>query len=345
MMNNKIILLYYSVFILLSGIFISCQKEESPTEEDDLTEIILLFEQPNISDLNNYVSKNPNELIYQVEDQMQMTSYQLHLPTSENYSYPITNWDIGEFTGVPSSTPLEKSQISISASNSRKGSTAFQASGEAVGAINSPHLFPEIIDKISGTLIFPVHPLHVTYSSNRRVRPFADNRKSLNMSLEIKMPMADGYDTDGIGYVGPNFTIRDVTTNTIFYIGTQIWDSRGVGHEGLMLDDCDKCSGNVMVPTILSEYSKYITPMDGSGYFRGSPWKEFQYFGWSITRDDFTNIIKEINEKHPDKEISDDISNYEVVSFLIGTEVVLPTKEDKFTIALSVRNFKVSISQ
>lgn len=333
------------IIILLSLLLFACEKNPDSPEPIKPLELRVLFEQPNITDLEGYVSIDPNKLEYQTENKLLMTSYTLHRYNGGyRYAFPITDWDIGEFTGVPSALPFLKSQISISTANNRKGSTAFQAAGNAVGAINAPHLFPEIIDQISGDLIFPVHPLHYTFSANRRPRPFVNKGKSLNMSFELKMPFADGYGTKGIGYLGPNFTIRDLVSGTIFHIGTQIWDSRGVGHEGLMVDDCDKCSGNVMVPTLLSPTSKYITPMEGSGSFRGYSWNDFEYFGWSITRDNFINIIQEIKERYPTKELSSNLDNYEIVSFLLGTEIVLPFKTDKYSMATAVRNYKVTIT-
>src|SRR5690606_19104510 len=135
-----------------------------------------------------------------------------------------------------------------------------------------------------------------------------------------------------------------VVHGTVFYIGAQIWDSRGTAHEGLMVDDCDKCSGNVMVPTILSKSSRYITQMENSGSFRGIAWNDFQYFGWSITRDNMTKIIKEIKERYPDRQLSDNLGSYEVVSFLLGTEIVLPTKSDKYIMATAIKNFKVTLT-
>ncbi|MBE8721852.1 hypothetical protein C4F40_14080 [Sphingobacterium sp. Ka21] len=331
--------------ILLTGILFACQKEKQPNDKPETPEVRVLFEQPIVTNLENYVSKDPNMVAYQLEDRMLMTAYSLHRYTSgEHYFFPITAWDMGEFTGVASSLPFLHSQFSISTANGRKGATAFQAAGDAVGAINAPHLFPDIIEQMSGTLIFPVHPLHATFSQSKRIRPFADNRKSLNMSFEAKMPIANGYGTNGIGYLGPNFTLRDVVHGTVFYIGAQIWDSRGTAHEGLMVDDCDKCSGNVMVPTILSSSSRYITQMENSGSFRGNAWSDFQYFGWSITREDMTKIIKEIKENYPDRPLSDNLGNYEVVSFLLGTEIVLPTKSDKYVMATAIKNFKVTIT-
>lgn len=333
------------VFIFFS--VISCKKNEKEPDQINPLEQRVLFEQPTITDLNGYVSIDPNDYQYMKDDQMLMTSYSLHRygGGGSRYDYPVTDWDIGKFTGVASAQPFQKSQIGLSTANGRIGSTAFQAAGDAVGAINAPHLFPEVINAMPGTLIFPVHPLHVTFSQNRRIRPFADNRKALNMSFEAKMPFADAYGTEGIAYLGPNFTIRDVISGTIFHIGAQIWDSRGVGHEGLMVDDCDKCSGNVMVPTILSKSSKYITLMEGSSSFRGDLWDDFEYFGWSITRNNFIEMIKEIKEEYPDKELSDNLDHYELVSFLLGTEVILPSKLDKYSMGVALKNFKVTLSQ
>lgn len=340
-LRKGIILLFSFAFL------INCSNDDDFTEDPkdpDIALTTVVFEQPFITNIENYINIDPNNSDYFKYNQLMMVSHVLHRYVGDHYAYSVTNWDIGEYTGVPSTPPFKNSQRSISLGNANKGGTAFQVSGNSIGAINAPHLFPKILEKIPGTLIFPVHPLEFVFSSNKRVRPFVNNGNSINMSFKLKLPYAENYDTNGIAYVGPNFTIRDMVSGTIFYIGTQLWDSRGVGHEGLMVDDCDKCSGNVMVPTVLSNKSKYITPMDNTAYFRDYTWDNFQYFGWSLTRENFNNIISEIKSNYPEKNLSSNLDTYEVVSFLMGTEVVLPSLSDKYSVAVAIKDFKITIT-
>src|SRR5690606_1719280 len=105
-------------------------------------------------------------------------------------------------------------QLSVAESDSRPGSTALQAFGDIVGAVNAPHLYPEAISAITGDRIFAVHPIQYEFSTANRVKPFEDHNY-LAMEFDAKLPTATNHSTGGIGYFGPNYTFRDTTTNTV----------------------------------------------------------------------------------------------------------------------------------
>lgn len=300
----------------------------------------IFYQQEIVSHVADHVVPNPNTAFAPL-DKLALASYMLHLflPGGQ-YTSPVTGWNLGDYTGSMTPAPLADFQQSVAESSTRPGSTAFQAFDNIVGAVNSPHLYPEAVSAITGDRIFAVHPIQYEFSPSKSFFPFKDHQY-LVMEFEAKLPTATSHSTGGIGYFGPNMTIKDRSTNTVFYIGTQIYDNRTSVSENLIIDACSACSGNVIVGTVLKPDSQYIGAMEGSGTFRSSPWNEFEYFGWSISKDQFQTIINQIKLSHPGKPISDNLEDFEIVAFLVGLETVLPHPADQFSLGTSLRNFKL----
>lgn len=109
-----------------------------------------------------------------------------------------------------------------------------------------------VVIRVTG---FAVHPIQYELSPAKYFYPFRDHQY-LVMEFEAKLPSATSHGTEGIGYFGPNITIKDRTTNTIFYISTQLYDNRTSVSENLIIDACSACSGNVIVATVLKPDSQ-----------------------------------------------------------------------------------------
>jgi hypothetical protein len=231
--------------------------------------------------------------------------------TADAASQTITDWNLGDYTGVASPDPLGNYQRGVN--NSVPGSNAVQMTGTQAGVV---------INSTTVSVTWPWMNSQIKYKWNSlvdNIHPWEYDDSALNVSFKMKLPWAS---TGGasIAYAGCGLVVAD-SNNKVISLGQIVFDTRGgiyisrdryVGLES---------AGRGMAGGVATASSRFLDLLPGSHTASSSTWDEWQYYGFSIGRTEFLNAINDLNNRFQDEDFSTDVTDYRLLLAAVSGEV------------------------
>jgi hypothetical protein len=226
-------------------------------------------------------------------------------PDLSNGQLVPTVWDAGAQTGFTPSSPLSATQLGF---QNKVGTSTAQMGSDVVGAyLNSA-------DLPSST---PGQKMMITpqfiFESGSEPMPFASSNSTLSGSMDLQIPTAVGADTYVVAdllFVGPN-GVRVSYGVEIFHNGEA--SSRvGSGY--------DAPSNSYMLNSPLGIDQRFVTQVQGSAAWTGTPWLGWQTFQWSISEAQFVAALNYLVTEFPGKVQSTDPTQYALAEVHLNAE-------------------------
>ncbi len=202
--------------------------------------------------------------------------------TSYAVSQIISGWNVGEFTGVESPTPVGNYQLGVD--NAAYGSSAVQMSGTTVGAMVNTLNIPGGSGYNNNLANAQVQ---YKWIASDNLRPWAHTTSNFNFSFKLQIPKSH-FSGGAVGYVLASFLVTDGKGHNL-WIQPQVYDVRGVNSNGIHeFVGYDKGTATVFVNTMYGPGTRYCTQSSGSSSSTGSTWSGWQVYSESIQPDEIT---------------------------------------------------------
>lgn len=238
--------------------------------------------------------------------------------TSYAVSQIISGWNVGEFTGAESPTPVGNYQLGID--NAAHGSSAVQMSGTTVGAMVNTLSIPGGSGYNNDLANAQVQ---YKWNASDNLRPWAHTTSNFNFSFSLQIPRS--YFTGGaVGYVLASFLVTDGNGHNL-WIQPQVYDVRGVNSNGIHeFVGYDQGTATVFVNTMYGPGTRYCTQSSGSSSSTGSTWSGWRLYSESINRAQLLNAVNDANSQYQ-VGLSTNPANYILVFISIQDEIAWPT--------------------
>jgi hypothetical protein len=205
-------------------------------------------------------------------------------------SQSVTGWNLGDFTGVTSPSPLGTYQLGID--NSWYGSTAVQMTSTEMGA----QLHTYSIPSGNGNLLNA--QVKYTWDYSDDIRPWQHTTSKLNFSFNLKIP-SSYFEGGACGYIYASILLTDPAGH-YFWIQPQIYDSRREpGTEYVGWDaGTNSAYANTYYRYGNNGVADYCTKNSASYWSTGSTWSSWRWYGFSVSRTQLLNAINDINSAY-----------------------------------------------
>jgi len=281
-----------------------------------------LFEQPQLSGIaDNFVvppatHKAPPKGVFT------LVLWQPNRYLSDGLLVP-TGWDAGTDTGFTPPTAMA-AQLGF---QNKPGTSTAQMEADAVGAyINSRDLQQSSADQ--KMMITP----QFTFPSGAQPMPFASPQSSLNGSLDLQIPTAEGSDV----YVVADMLFEGLNGVRISF-GVAIF--RNGGAPSVVGSGYDSPSNTYMLNSPLGVDQRFVTRASESDAATGTPWSGWRHFEWSISEDQFVSGLQYLNAKFPTAVTSTDPTHYVLAQIHLNAE--FHTKGQPAELGWSMRGLKL----
>jgi hypothetical protein len=238
--------------------------------------------------------------------------------TSSAVSQTISGWNLGDFTGAKSPTPVGKYQRGID--NAAYRSSAVQMTNTIVGAMVNTDTIPG-----GSAYSYDLANAQVQYSWNAsdNLKPWAYATSNFNFSFYLQVP--DAHFTGGaVGYVYASFLVDDGNNHQL-WLQPQVYDVRGVNSNGIHeFVGYDKGTATVYANTLFGAGTRYCTPTSGSSPSTGTTWSGWRWYSESISRAQLLNAVNDANSKYG-VGLSTNPANYTLTFISIQDEIAWPT--------------------
>jgi hypothetical protein len=262
--------------------------------------------------------------------------------TNAGVKQPITDWNLGDFTGAKAPSPLSSYQVGYNPDH--YGGTAVEMHDESDGNIVYPVFgammntgdFPYATDKyhnLEANLSYNFSPSNKEPES--KIFPFSHGPSSvLHFSFMLQIPTA--YVKNGAAAIlGPELTFTDASyINPItkhpqyFWFPLNIFKSgttNGINRESVTWDLGSNAS---IVGSYFGPNTKFCTTDKASSLSTGTPWRGWRWFGYSISYSQFQAAVKALNKYCTDNrkchKFSTRPEDYNVGMALIDAEINWP---------------------
>jgi hypothetical protein len=227
---------------------------------------------------------------------------------------PVT-WNVGDFTGFYP-TDLASSQRGVS---STYGTTAVQEEAGTIGILIDSNSL-KTAKMGSGTLL-PVLAQENFTPANQPV-PFADPTKALVYSLDAQIPTAQADNVTAFAYATMYFDFHDTASGLNFWLGAQVFDSRGASMAHEMVN-YDGSTHQAIVASVVGIDGHYATAVAGSSGFQSTPWTGYKHFDFAVTATDMSNAIASVKARFPQQyaALSSDPSHFTISEFNFNPEI------------------------
>lgn len=230
--------------------------------------------------------------------------------TNSGVKQPITNWNLGDFTGARVPSPLSSYQVGYNPGH--YGGTAVEMHDELDGKIVYP-----VYGAMMNTGDFPYHTdkyhnletdLAYRFSPSKKepeskIYPFSHGPSSvLHFSFMLQIPTA--YVENGAtALLGPELTFTDssyidpVTKHPkYFWFPLNIFRSGTKYGDNLERVTWDIGTNAAIVGSYFGPNTKYCTTDKASNYSTGTPWKGWRWYGYSISYSQFQAAVNTLNK-------------------------------------------------
>jgi hypothetical protein len=252
--------------------------------------------------------------------------------SAEGVTQSAFAWNLGDFTGATSPSPL--SQYQRGAAASWYGSAAVQMAGYQSGCQHHTWSIPR-----TGNLTNCQLKYKWTDEDNKR--PWAHETSRFKMGFEVKIPVVYR-EGNAVAYVYASIAVTDSSTGKSFWIQPSIYDTRvNSAHDVILWD-----SGTGL-PQVGTYYrcdgdgvTAYVTKNRVSACTTGSTFSDWRWYGFSIDRAQLLNAINGINQKYG-YGLSVNPADYRLALATIQNEVSWPGAADNAHIATAFNNLWV----
>jgi hypothetical protein len=216
-----------------------------------------------------------------------------------------TGWDAGSQTGFTPTTSVTAAQLGF---QNKPGTSTAQMEGATVGAyINSSDLPPAAGDQ--KMMIAP----EFTFANGNEPVPFAGNGTSLNGSVDLQVPTAQGSEAYVIEYL--------VFTNPG---GVKISFGISMFHDDAphltLGSGYDSPSESFILTSPIGLDQRFVAQSSGSAAATGIPWSGWRHFAWSVSETQFADALGYLASIYPGKGVSTDPSQYVLTQLHLNAE-------------------------
>jgi hypothetical protein len=238
--------------------------------------------------------------------------------TSSAVSQTISGWNVGDFTGVESPSPVGEYQLGID--NAAYGSAAVQMTNTTVGAMVNTFTIPGGSGYNNNLANAQVQ---YKWNASDNLTPWAYTTSNFYFSYYLQVPKS--YFTGGaVGYVYASFLVTDGNGHNL-WIQPQAYDVRGVNSNGIHeFIGFDKGTATVFADTKYGAGTRYCSEEQSSNSSTGSTWSGFRWYGETISRTQLLNAVNDANSKFG-AGLSTNPANYKLLFISIQDEIAWPT--------------------
>jgi hypothetical protein len=240
--------------------------------------------------------------------------------TSSAVSQTISGWNVGDFSGVVSPSPVGSYQLGIN--NSAYGSAAVQMTDTAVGAQVNTFTIPGGSSYNNNLANAQVQ---YKWSAADNLTPWAYSTSNFNFSFYLEVPSS--YFTGGaVGYVMSSILVSDENNHSL-WIQASAYDVRGVGSSGIHeYIGFDPGTDTAFADSFYdpNKTTRYLSESANSNSSTGSTWSGLRWYGYSINRTQLLNAINDANSKYGIG-LSTNPANYTLRFISIQDEIAWPS--------------------
>lgn len=240
--------------------------------------------------------------------------------TSSAVSQTISGWNVGDFSGVVSPSPVGSYQLGIN--NSAYGSSAVQMTDTAVGAQVNTFTIPGGSSYNNNLANAQVQ---YKWDAADNLTPWAYTTSNFNFSFYLEVP--NSYFTGGaVGYVVSSILVTDQNNHSL-WIQASAYDNRGVGSSGIHeYIGFDSGTDTAFADSFYdpNKTTRYLSESANSNSSTGSTWSGLRWYGYSINRTQLLNAVNDANSKYGIG-LSTNPANYTLRFISIQDEIAWPT--------------------
>jgi hypothetical protein len=235
-------------------------------------------------------------------------------------------WPVGDFTGFYPKGRVQDFQRGLS--EEFYGSSAVQLQGTIAAMQIHTYSWP-IYEKYRLALLY--------YGWQEQVFPWRYG-PSAKLCIDHHAVVPSSWTGDGsLNYAYTAIGVNDTATGKSLWIAMLVYDCRGP----IMFAETGVWWPEASIAIALGFYGgkRYSSLLPKSSWTASETWKEWRYFGFSISREQLQTMIVEVNDKYSEK-YSTNPDDYQLALFDVGPEMTTPQASNGH-MAMKIKDVRV----
>ncbi len=279
-----------------------------------------------INDISGHAYSNLTNPVYNVT--MMYTSRQGNVSAQ-----PLSTWNLGDFTGLTSPSPLGQYQRSGAYPENSYGANAVQMAGTAAGCM--VNTWTANMTRDSSNLATSVFQYGWNPTEYATMKPWA-NSGTLTFQFEMQVPQAYVANPAGgdCAYTYGSLWLSDGHGHGL-WVQPQLFDTRGAPSREYV--GWDEGTNTAFANTFFdyNNNTSFCTRPQWSNWSTGSTWSGWRQYAVTISDSQLQAAINAVNNQYPNA-IWGNAADYQLGLWTVQDEVFWPTSN--VNCAMSVRN-------